>query len=125
MLKRTFSKLKRSSLKKSPIKKKPKIVDQEEIDKMRNFFLSIWRKRSHCCTICGVWLGSEPRSYHFHHVIPKQRQKNYDVDITYDEKNIIFVCLDCHSGIETYGITSPSLDKLGTDLLSYYKNFRK
>lgn len=128
MLKR--SPLKRGFLKKTPFKKhkitKEEIIQrQEDINKMREFFFHLWNKRPHYCTICGAWLGNEPLSYHFHHVIPKQRQKNYDIDITYDEKNIIFVCLDCHSGIENYGISTPSLDKLETDLLNNYNSYRK
>lgn len=121
--------LKRKPLKRTPFKKKKlskeKIKErEEEINKMREFFLSLWKKLPHYCIICGAWLGTEPRSYNFHHVIPKQCQKNYKIDITYDEKNIIFVCLNCHSGIENYGITTASLHTLKTNLLDDYEDNR-
>lgn len=93
MLKRTlFSKLKKSSLKKVPFKKKPKVIDQEEIDKMRAFFLSIWSQRPHYCTICGAWLGYEPQSYHFDHILEKSKYP----ELKHEEHNISLLCLSCH-----------------------------
>lgn len=94
MLKRNlFSRLKRKSLKRTPLKRNKKVVDHEEIDKMQAFFLSIWSKSPHYCVICGAYLGSEPRSYHFDHKIEKQSHP----ELKYEEKNIELLCLDCHS----------------------------
>lgn len=118
MLKRTFSKLKRS-----PLKKKPKIIDQEKIDKMKAFFMGIWGKRPHHCTVCGTGLGNEARTYHFHHIVAKQHQKHYNIDITYDESNIIIVCLDCHGGLEN-GIETPSVKIIKSGLLAKYESHR-
>lgn len=129
MLKKSpFSCLKRSSLKKTPFKKKKNTADEFHekvvaIEKMRTFFMSIWRNCPHYCTVCGKGLGSEPLSYMFHHVVPKQRQKNYSIDITYDENNTIIVCLDCHSVIEG-GNETPAIKRLKSDLLKYYDEHR-
>ena len=124
MLKKSpFNRLKRKSLKRVPLKKHRKQVDHEEVAKMRAFFLSIWERNSHYCTVCGKGLGSEPFSYHFHHVIPKQRQKIYDIDITYDEKNIVLVCLDCHSMIEM-GSDPSCIRTIKSNLSDYYEKHR-
>lgn len=84
--------LRRVSLKKTPFKRKPKVVDREAIDEMNNFFLSIWKKRVHYCTICGAWLGNEPRSYMFDHILEKHKYP----ELKLEEKNIALLCLDCH-----------------------------
>lgn len=123
MLKRTFFTKKKLSLKRSFIKKKPKPVDEEAIKRMREFFLAIWRNRVHLCSVCGASLGGEPRTYHFHHVIAKQRQRDYTIDITYDEKNIVLVCLDCHANIEN-GFLPPDLREKKTELTEYYDQYR-
>lgn len=124
MLKRNlFSRLKRKSLKRTPLKRKKKTVDQEKIDKMKEFFLSVWSKRTHYCNVCGKGLGNEPHTYNFHHIVAKQRQKNYSIDITYDEKNIFIVCLDCHSVIES-GIGPLSLTLVKDKLLREYEKYR-
>lgn len=119
-----FGRLRTIRLKKSPFKRKHHHVHTEEIVKLRDFFLSLWKKRPHYCIVCGAYLGTEPHSYNFHHIIGKRFQSEYSIDITYNEKNIILVCLDCHSSIEN-GFLPPSLQKLKTELLRIYSAFRK
>jgi hypothetical protein len=130
MLKKSpFNSLKKSYLKKVPFKKKKKTAEEFHekvvaIEKMRSFFLSVWKKRSiHICVVCGKGLGSEPLSYMFHHVVAKQRQKDYSIDITYDEKNIVLVDLDCHNVIEN-GRLTPFLKTLKDELEEYYEHYR-
>ena len=107
MLKRSLlSRLKRKPLKRAPLKKKGKVVDQESIDKMKDFFLSVWRSRPHLCTICGAYLGSEPRSYMFDHVIEKQSHP----ELKYEENNIALLCLSCHD-LKTRGFYPGSYAK--------------
>jgi hypothetical protein len=59
----------------------------------REFFLSIWKKRPHRCENCDAYLGSEPLSYMFDHVLEKSKYP----DLRYEEENICMLCLDCHS----------------------------
>lgn len=87
-----FSKLRRTPLKKTPWKKNKKVVNQEEIDKMKAFFLLLWSKLPHYCAICGTWLGSEPHTYHFDHILEKSKYP----ELKYEEKNIKLLCLECH-----------------------------
>jgi hypothetical protein len=60
---------------------------------MRQFFLSIWNKRPHRCENCDAYLGSEPLSYMFDHILEKSKYP----DLRYEEENICMLCLDCHS----------------------------
>lgn len=94
-----FGRFKKTALKKTPFKKKKKEVNREELDKMTNLFLSIWRKRPPYCTVCGAWLGSEPRSYMFDHILEKEKYP----ELKYEEKNIDLTCLSCHD-CKTRGI---------------------
>lgn len=59
----------------------------------RDMFLSIWKKKSHKCENCDTYLGSEPLSYMFDHVLEKSKYP----DLRYEEENICMLCLDCHS----------------------------
>ena len=60
---------------------------------MRQFFLSIWNKRPHRCENCDTYLGNEPLSYMFDHVLEKSKYP----DLRYEKENICMLCLDCHS----------------------------
>lgn len=84
------------------IKIKKKEVNIEEIDKMWNFFYSIWRKRkNHKCEMCGKWLGNEPLSYMFDHILEKSKYP----ELKYEEDNIAYLCLLCHDS-KTRGFPS-------------------
>jgi 5-methylcytosine-specific restriction endonuclease McrA len=60
---------------------------------MREMFLDIWKKKSHKCENCDAYLGSEPLSYMFDHILEKSKYP----DLRYEEENICMLCLDCHS----------------------------
>lgn len=64
---------------------------------MQEFFLGIWKKRRHNSEISGVYLGSEPMSTYFHHILPKEKHP----DAKYDEDNIILLTLDEHTNVES------------------------
>ena len=74
-------------------KKTNSVQNKEHFIEMRNFFLSIWKKRPHRCENCDAHLGSEPLSYMFDHVLEKSKYP----DLRYEEENICMLCLDCHS----------------------------
>ena len=82
----------------SPIKsKRNKEFKKEEVSQMRDFFLSIWNKRPHRSEISNTYLGSEPLTVFFHHILPKSRYK----DAALDEENIILLTLDEHTNCES------------------------
>ena len=63
---------------------------------MREFFVSIWKKRSHRSEVSSENLGREPLSVFFHHILPKEKYK----DVALDEENIILLTLDEHTNVE-------------------------
>jgi hypothetical protein len=71
--------------------------DDANIMRMQEFFLDIWKKRSHNSEVSGVYLGSEPMSTYFHHILPKEKHPN----AKYDEQNIILLTLDEHTNVES------------------------
>lgn len=108
MLKRTGNSLKKSpikrkssSLKRSAgIRKKPKPQEsidaqKEEYEKDWQFFLSIWSVRPHKCEVTGEWLGNEPKSIFFDHLLPKGLKK-YE-HLRHEPKNIALVTGDIHA----------------------------
>ena len=79
---------------KKPLKKSYPNPNHEEWREPRNrFFASIWTKRPHWCECCGRWLGTEPRTYMFDHILEKETYP----ELKFEEENIALVCLTCHS----------------------------
>lgn len=77
---------------------KPVKSDEEirKISEMREFFLQIWSRRSHHSEVSGRWLGSEPLTVFFHHILPKEKYPQASLD----EENIVLLTLDEHTTIE-------------------------
>jgi hypothetical protein len=63
---------------------------------LREFFLSIWKKRPHRSEVSGEYLGSEPMSTYFHHILPKNKYP----EACLDEENIVILSLIEHSNVE-------------------------
>ena len=78
---------------------KPKDYDAnyEKIRIMRDFFIEIWKKRPHKSEISGDSLGSEPLHIFFHHILPKEKYPEAELD----EENIILLTLWEHSDVES------------------------
>jgi len=72
----------------------PEIV--ENINQMHEFFLSIWKKKTHRSEISGEKLPSPVNSLYFHHIIPWRKVE----EATYDEENIILLLPSEHGNVE-------------------------
>jgi hypothetical protein len=59
---------------------------------MKEFFLNVWNIKPHNCEICGKWLGKEPLSYMFDHILTKSKYPA----IKFEIDNIMMMCLHCH-----------------------------
>lgn len=70
---------------------------EDSINKMRLFFLSIWNKREHHSEVSGAYLGNEPLTIYFHHILPKNRYP----EAMYDGENIVLLTLDEHTDVES------------------------
>ena len=69
------------------------VENNRQISDMNLFFLQIWTKRKkHDCENCGKWLGNEPLSYMFDHLLEKSKFP----ELKFEEENIMLVCLECH-----------------------------
>lgn len=70
-----------------------KLDNERNISDMNEFFLQVWKNRKqHDCENCGKWLGNEPLSYMFDHLLEKSKFP----ELKYEEDNIMLVCLECH-----------------------------
>ena len=70
---------------------------REDTDEMRKFFLTIWSKRLHYSEVSGEWLGKEPLSIYFHHILPKNKYP----EAKFDEESIILLTFDEHQNVES------------------------
>lgn len=74
----------------------------EEREKMWNFFLEIWKERPHYCQITGKWLGNQPKSWHFDHLLEKSKYP----ELAFEKDNIILVDFEVHE-LKTNGFPLP------------------
>jgi len=75
------------------------VKKDEEIrqtSELQDIFLQIWKKKQHYSEESGEYLGSEPLSIFFHHILPKEKYPQ----ARFDEENIILLTLDEHSNVE-------------------------
>ncbi len=70
--------------------------NSRNISEMRDFFLQVWRRRSHHSEVSGKYLGSEPLTVFFHHILPKEKYPQAALD----EENIILLTLEEHDQVE-------------------------
>ena len=64
---------------------------------LHEFFLQIWRKRLHYSEVSMDYLGREPLSVFFHHILPKSKYSQAE----FDEENIILLTWQEHDQVET------------------------
>ena len=76
--------------------KTKKQVNVGTINQMQHFFLGIWSIRPHFSEASGQYLGKEPMSTYFHHILPKEKYP----EASLDEENIILLTLDEHTNVE-------------------------
>ena len=69
------------------------IEKKECTNKQFEMFLNIWSKRRHYCESCGLWLGNEPLSIFFDHLLEKSIYKEFALL----EENIYLCCGECHT----------------------------
>ena len=85
---------KKSSLLSKKLDKSHKVIRQ--ISEMQELFLQIWRKRLHYSQVSMDYLGKEPLTIYFHHILPQEKYPQ----AMYDEENIILLTLEEHDNVE-------------------------
>ena len=91
--------------------------DNERVIIQRDFFLSIWKKKPHRSEISDTYLGKEPMSTYFHHILPKEKYP----DACLDEENIILLTLEEHSNVENDIYRYEEVNKRRNYLLKKYE----
>ncbi len=75
-------------------KQKVKDIEKKEYtSKQFSMFYDIWAKRRHYCESCVLWLGNEPLSIFFDHLLEKSIYKEFALL----EENIYLCCGECHT----------------------------
>lgn len=90
---------------------------ERNVIQMREFFMSLWKKRSHYSEVSGRFLGKEPLTVFFHHILPKEKYP----EACFDEENIIFLTLEEHSNVESNIYRYEEVNKRRNYLLSKYE----
>ena len=85
-----------------------------EPNQMHVFFKQIWKERKHYSELSGIYLGSEPMSTFFHHILPKEKYP----ELAYDKSNIILLTLDEHTNVENDIYRYEKINQLRMQLLN-------
>jgi len=83
----------------------------------REMFLNIWKKRAHKSEVSDSYLGKEPMSTYFHHILPKNKYP----EACLDEENIILLTLEEHSNVENDMYKYEEVNKRRNHLLKKYE----
>lgn len=90
----------------------------EDIEKMKQFFLKIWKKRKHYSEVSGSYLGKEPLSIFFHHILSKEKYPK----AAFDEENVILLTFDEHTAVENDMYKYEKINEKRKLLLEKYSN---
>ena len=94
--------------------KRDMFVQKTKIETMRNLFLEIWKERKHYSEVSGDYLGKEPLSTFFHHILPKNKYP----ELEYDKSNIILLTLNEHTNVEADMYKYAEINKRREQLLT-------
>ena len=71
-------------------------IQRKNAENMQEFFLTLWRKLPHYSQVSGRYLGKEPLTVFFHHILPKEKYPGASLD----EENIVLLTLEEHEQVE-------------------------
>ena len=93
----------------------------EAIQQMQEFFLDVWKKRKHYSEISGFYLGKEPLSVFFHHILPKEKFPQ----AAFDEDNIILLTLEEHTRVENDVYRYEEVNAKRIELMQKYERIKQ
>jgi hypothetical protein len=96
---------------------KAKNVHNDGHNQQRDMFMNIWKKKRHYSEVSNTYLGSEPMSTYFHHILPKEKYP----EACLDEENIILLTLEEHSNVENDMYRYEEVNKRRNYLLTKYE----
>lgn len=77
---------------------KQRIKDKEDAElrkRDRELWEEIWSEREHICYSCNCYLGEEPLTLFFDHILEKGTERY--AHLRYVKDNICLLCWDCHT----------------------------
>jgi hypothetical protein len=89
-------------------------------EEMWKFFLEIWNERPHRCEVTGKFLGKEPLTTMFHHLLPKQ--DSCFPQYKFKKWNIALIHPDIHTTVEQNMDLVPKLKERYLELLQAHKD---
>jgi len=92
--------------------------NKERREKDVAFYVSIWNKSDKRCQVTGKYLGNEPLTTFFHHILSKSRFPEY----RWCEWNILMVDPEVHAQIELDMDRVPGVRKLTEELMEKHLN---
>ena len=90
--------------------------DIRKISDRNELFLQIWTNRPHKSEVSGEYLGSEPLTIFFHHILPKEKYP----EAWLDEENIILLTFDEHTNVESNIYKYDTINERRKSLLEKY-----
>jgi len=94
------------------------MTSSSDFEKMKKFFVSIWKRRTHHSEVSGAYLGREPLTIYFHHILPKEKYPQ----AAFDEENIILLTFDEHTAVESDMYKFDKINEKRKLLLEKYSN---
>jgi hypothetical protein len=88
----------------------------DAVMKMWEVFYAIWKKRPHLSEVSDNYLGIEPLSAYFHHILPKSKYP----ELKLIEENIILLTLDEHANVESDMYKYEEVNKRREQLITKY-----
>jgi len=114
---------KRYTIPKVSAKRKAQIeIDKQTFEQDKIFYKKIWDINKHICINCNCSLGSQPKTFMFHHILEKRNFPQF----RYSPINIALLCLECHSKCETNIDYAPKIKELRKEVENkLFNNFVK
>lgn len=79
----------------------------QQISEMQQFFNKIWQKKLHYSEVSMDYLGKEPLTVFFHHILSKEKFP----EARLDEENIVLLTLDEHTNVENNMYKYPEINR--------------
>lgn len=97
----------RMSIKRRKKSEEEIVQNKADRERMLNLFSEIWLERPHYSILSGKWLGNEPMTTFFDHLLEKSVYPQFK----YEKENIILVTPDEHT-VKTNGFPLPKHQEL-------------
>lgn len=108
---------------KKPLKKSYKVIKSggrrvgvKHTQERYKLFMILWKKRGPKSEVSGERIYGEPSSAHFHHILPKSKYPEADLDAD----NIIIMTMDEHNNVENDMYKYAEVNKRREQLLKKY-----